>query len=82
MRTSLTSKTLSALGIVALGDAVAFAVGPAGHVRVWSFRHEPIWYARMNAMLLARPRRAWLAAALELAAGLALVTVAQRVARP
>lgn len=81
MRTvSVFSKVLSSVGMLAIGDALAFALSPTKHVRVWSFRREPRWYRRMTADALESRKRAFAMVAVELAAGLGLSAAAQRLA--
>lgn len=40
-------KTLALLGILMIGDAVAYASGPKRYIRLWSWEKGPRWYKRM-----------------------------------
>jgi hypothetical protein len=40
-------RTLALLGVLMIGDAAAYALGPKRYVRVWSWAKAPRWYKRM-----------------------------------
>lgn len=77
---SIVAKVMSTIGMLAIGDAIAFVLGGPGHVRVWSFRHSPRWYRQMSKAALAAPHRGIGIAVVELSIGVALATFAKRVA--
>ncbi len=78
---STTNKAISALGMLAVGDALGFAVAPKPHVRVWSFATAPRWYRRIGKAALKSRRWSLSAAAIELALGAGLLALADRRAR-
>ncbi len=71
-------KALSTLGMIMIGDAAAEAIGPRAHIRVWRWRGGPQWYRRGIAALTRSPGRVLAATAMEAAAGVLLVRLAQR----
>lgn len=75
---SATRKSLSALGMLAVGDALAFAVNPREHVRVWTFRRAPAFLDRVGSALTATRARVLAAAGVELAIGVALLSLARK----
>ena len=38
----------SVMGMLMLGDAVAYMASPRGHLQVWRWRGAPGWYARFE----------------------------------
>lgn len=75
---SVTRKLASAAGMILIGDSAAHLIHPRGHLDVWSWRGEPAWYRRGMSFLRADLRRLWALSALELAAGIGLISIAQR----
>ena len=69
-------KGISTAGMLLVGDAVAYLLGPRKHVRVWQWPGGPGWYQEIEA--LGENRRVGVPfAGLELALGLALIRYAQ-----
>lgn len=66
--------------MLAIGDAIAFAITPAKHVQVWSFRRQPQWYGRATSALVAHRGLGLGAAAAELGLGIGLIALASRYA--
>ena len=69
-------KGVSTAGMLLVGDAVAYLLGPRKHVRVWQWPGGPRWYQDLEA-LGANTRVGVPLAGLELAAGIALLRYAQ-----
>ncbi len=75
---SIAKKALSTLGMLAVGDSVAFGLAPRRHLHVWSFVSAPRWYRRFE-RAATRSRASSLAFALAgLGIGIGLVLLAQR----
>lgn len=70
-------KLLSTLGILMLGDSVAYLISHERHVRVWAWRGGPNWYRKLE-QLGADRRSGLLLTAAEVIARLMLVRSAQR----
>jgi len=79
-RHPIAAKLVSLLGMLTLGDALAFALSPRGHENVWRFKREPGWYKRMIAGVLRSRSRAAGVAAVELGVGVGLALASRRLA--